>query len=104
MAKEPERRPMGMGPGGGRRGGPGGPFHEKVKLKSPKKTIRRLLSYFKGKIGILVLATLLSGVTAVLGIVTTRVNGLIIDDAVAKKDLQQLAYLCLVLLGLSHLV
>ncbi len=101
MAKEPEHRPVGMGPPhGGRRGGPGGPFHEKVKLKSPKKTIRRLLAYFKGKIGILVLATLLSGATAVLGIVTTRLNGLIIDEAIAKKDLQQLVYLCLILLGL----
>ncbi|MBO4953675.1 MAG: ABC transporter ATP-binding protein [Clostridia bacterium] len=94
------QRPMPMGPGGGRRGGPGGMMHEKVKLKSPKKTIRRLLSYFKGKLGILALAVLLSGVTAVLGIITTRFNGLIIDEAIDKQDLTKLVYLCLTLLGL----
>ncbi len=100
MAKEPMQRPMPMGPGGGRRGGPGGMMHEKVKLKSPKKTILRLLSYFKGKLGILALAVLLSGVTAVLGIITTRFNGLIIDEAIDKQDLTKLVYLCLTLLGL----
>ncbi len=101
MAKEQVSRPMPIGPGpGGRRGGPGGPLHEKVKLKSPKKTILRLLAYFKGKLGILALAVLLSGVTAVLGIITTRYNGLIIDEAIAKRDMTQLIYLCLTLLGL----
>lgn len=100
MAKEPMQRPMPMGPGGGRRGGPGGMMHEKVKLKSPKKTILRLLSYFKGKLGVLALAVLLSGVTAVLGIITTRFNGLIIDEAIDKQDLTKLVYLCLTLLGL----
>ena len=98
MAKEPMQRPMPMGPGG-RRGGPGGMMHEKVKLKSPKKTILRLLAYFKGKLGILALAVLLSGVTAVLGIITTRFNGLIIDEAIDKRDLTKLVYLCLILLG-----
>lgn len=101
MAKQPEQRPTSMGPGpGGRRGGPGGMMREKVKLKSPKKTILRLLAYFKGKLGVILLAILLSGVTAVLGIITTRFNGLIIDDAVARRDMTRLAYLCLTLLGL----
>lgn len=99
MANQPAQRPVPMGHGP-KRGGPGGPVHEKVKLKSPKKTIRRLLSYFKGKLGVLSLAIAFSGVTAVLSIITTRYNGLIIDEAISKRDLGQLKYLCLTLLGL----
>ena len=83
-----------------RRGPGGGPMHAvPVKPKNAKGTLRRLLRYLSGSTGRLILVLVLCVVTAAVSIVTTRMNGMIIDDYIAVGDLSGLWKICLVLLG-----
>ncbi len=83
-----------------RRGPGGGPMHAApVKPKNAKGTLRRLLRYLSGSTGRLILVLVLCVVTAAVSIVTTRMNGMIIDDYIAVGDLSGLWKICLVLLG-----
>ena len=74
-----------------RRGPGGGPMHAvPVKPKNAKGTLRRLLRYLSGSTGRLILVLVLCVVTAAVSIVTTRMNGMIIDDYIAVGDLSGL--------------
>lgn len=70
---------------------------KKEKLENPKETVKRLLSYLGSRKGILVLIFLFSSVTAILGIVGTRLNGYIIDEFIEKGDMNGLIKICAIL-------
>lgn len=86
-----------MGPG--RSGGPGANLHrEPVKLKNAKGTLRRLVGYLAGQKKIIIMVFIFSLVSTIIGIVGTRVNGIVIDEYIAKKDLTGLIMICGLLL------
>lgn len=97
---------MRRGPGmpGGRPGGHGpNMFHEKVSLKDATGTLKRLVGYmneFKMK---LFAALFLSVVVSVISIVTTRLNGVAIDEFIALSNIKGLAIICVIILSL-HLI
>ena len=82
-------RPMGFGPGPGR-GGPGG-FRGGVVFEKPKdakRTLVRLVRYLGGNIPILGGIFAFSAVTALVTIIATRINGMVVDDYIAKRDIR----------------
>lgn len=82
----------------------GGPhahlFKEKVKLKDTRATTRRVLAYLAKRKSVLVLVFATATVTTLIGIVGTRLNGYAVDEFIATGDLDSLARLCLILIGL----
>ena len=94
--------PMSGRPGGRPGGGPPMP-HEKVSLKNAKGTLKRLLRYMKSYKLQLIAAFILSAIVSVITIITTRLNGVAIDECIASFDLKSLGILCIVILAL-HLV
>lgn len=94
--------PMSGRPGGRPGGGPPMP-HEKVSLKNAKGTLKRLLGYMKSYKLQLIAAFILSAIVSVITIITTRLNGVAIDECIASFDLKSLGILCIVILAL-HLV
>ena len=96
------RGPMPGGRPGGRHGGPGMP-REKVKLKDAKGTLKRLLDYLKIYKFHIILTFILSAVVSVISILTTRLNGIAIDECIASFDLVSLGKLCLIILAM-HLI
>ncbi len=96
------RGPMPGGRPGGRPGGPGMP-REKVKLKNAKGTLKRLVSYMKSY-KLHILATfILSAIVSIISILTTRLNGIAIDECIAFFDLTSLGKLCILILSM-HLL
>lgn len=96
------RGPMPSGRPGGRPGGPGMP-REKVKLKNAKGTLKRLVSYMKSyKLNILA-TFILSAIVSIISILTTRLNGIAIDECIAFFDLTSLGKLCILILSM-HLL
>ncbi len=95
--------PMGGGRPGGRPGG-GPPMpHEKVSLKNARGTLKRLLTYIGAYKMQIFAAFILSAVVSVISILTTRLNGVAIDDYIAKHNLKSLGILCIIILCL-HLI
>ncbi len=82
------RGPMGPGARIGR---------EKVKLKDPKITIRRLLGYLKANQKTLVIIFLFCIITACISIFGTRMNGYIVDNFIQTGDILGLARICLIM-------
>jgi len=83
-----------------RRGhGPGGNLMVQ-KPKDGKKTLLRLLRYLSDRRAAMALILLISLFGALVSIVATRLNGIIIDDFVVTKDVLGLARICLVLLAI----
>lgn len=89
-----------MRPGGGP-GGPGGPMgrfqKSKVKLKNPKDTLKRILTYLEGNKPALVATFALCTVTALVSIIGTRLNGYAVDAYIEKGDMKGLMAVCLIL-------
>ncbi len=80
-------------------GGPGENLHRApVKLKNAKGTLLRLIAYLAGQKKIIILVFLFSLISTIIGIVGTRVNGIIVDEYIAKKDLAGLLIVCGLLL------
>ena len=96
------RGPIPGGRPGGRPGGPGMP-REKVKLKNAKATLKRLIGYMKSYKLHIIVTFVLSAVVSVISILTTRLNGIAIDECIASFDLASLGKLCLIILAM-HLV
>ncbi len=96
------RGPMPGGRPGGRPGGPGMP-REKVKLKNAKGTLKRLIGYMKAYKLHIIATFVLSAVVSVISILTTRLNGIAIDECIASFDLASLGKLCLIILAM-HLI
>lgn len=94
--------PMGFGPRGGH--GAGGPgqsmLRAKVKLKDAPKTMKRLMGYLADKKWLLMLVMVISVFSTAMTILGTRINGLVVDNAIARGDLRGLAMVCLLLIGM----
>ncbi|GHU79938.1 multidrug ABC transporter ATP-binding protein [Clostridia bacterium] len=100
QTQQPPPRAMGFGPGPGG-GGPGrfaGMVFEKP--KNAKRTLARLVRYLGGNIPVLAGILCFSAITAVITIVATRINGMVVDNYIAKKDIRGLGIICLVMLGI----
>jgi ATP-binding cassette subfamily B protein len=105
--RETEQTKVQIRPGGGP-GGPGGPGggpgamlgRTPVKLKNVKGTLRRVLGYLGGQNKILALVFLFSLLSTVIGIVSTRLNGYVIDNSIAEKDIKGLWMFCGLLAGI----
>lgn len=79
--------------------GPGAMMGVKpAKIKDTKGTLKRLLTYIAGKVGLLSVVFLLCLVTTIVTIVGTRLNGLTIDEFIDKGDMRGLANICIVLI------
>ncbi|MEA4822486.1 MAG: ABC transporter ATP-binding protein [Clostridiaceae bacterium] len=98
-----DARPAGpAGPGGpGRPGGPhGGMMMGKPeKLKDFKGTMRRLLHYVVMKKALIIAVFLISLLSAVVSIISTKLNGTIVDDFIDTGDILGLARILLILGG-----
>lgn len=96
--KNENRPPMGGGP----RRGPGGPHGPMMveKPKNAKGTLKRLLGFMRGNLGLLILVMVMSVFTAVISIVTTRLYGTVIDDYIAVGNMDALWKIAAVLLGI----
>lgn len=94
--------PMAFGPRGGH--GAGGPgqsmLRAKIKLKDAPKTMKRLMGYLADKKWLLMLVMLISVFSTAMTILGTRINGLVVDNAIARGDLRGLAMVCLLLIGM----
>lgn len=88
---------------GGRPGGSGARMghHPKEKLKNPKHTISRLLSYIGNQKLALSIVFILCIITTVVSVLATRLYGAIIDDYIIPHDLSGLKRTCL-LLGVMY--
>ncbi|MDR3086023.1 MAG: ABC transporter ATP-binding protein/permease [Christensenellaceae bacterium] len=97
-----QSRPAMPGPGGRGPGGPGGPMRGVIfeKPKNLKGSFMRLLGFLKGDLPKILLVSGLSVFTAGVGVVSTRVYGLAIDQYILPGDLAGLTRLCLGLLVL----
>ncbi len=99
---EPRREERRPGPGVGMR--PGGPFGmpmgPKPKLKDARGTLRRLLGYLGSMKVRLVFVLVLAAAGTLTTVWGTRINGSIIDELVATRDVSRLAASCGLLLGL----
>ena len=89
-------------PGGRPGGGPPMP-HEKVKLKNAKGTLKRLITYMTAYKFQLVTTFILSAVVSIISILTTRLNGIAIDECIASFNLKALGILCIIIL-VMHLL
>ncbi len=98
------------GPGGpGGPGKPGGGPHggmmmgKPEKLKDFKGTVRRMLGYVVSQKRLIIAVFLISILSAVVSIVSTKLNGTIVDDFIATGDIPGLARI-LIILGVVYLV
>ena len=89
--------PMGRGPGGRRQMGP------KEKIKNPKVTIKRLLSYLTTQKTILILVFILCLIATLITVITTRLYGDVIDQYIIPGNLNGLKQISILLIGL-HLI
>ncbi|MEL7622949.1 MAG: ABC transporter ATP-binding protein [Clostridiales bacterium] len=104
MALIPNRTVLGRPRGGPGPGGPGAHLvREKVKLKDTKGTIKRLGAYLADKAWLLALVVLFSLASTAVSIAGTRINGIVVDDYVAKGDGRGLLLICLGL-GAMYLI
>jgi ATP-binding cassette subfamily B protein len=87
---------MGFGMGRGRPG-PGTVFE---KPKNAKRTLARLVRYLGRNIPILVGILCFSAVTATITIIATRINGMVVDNYIARRDIRGLGIICLIMLGI----
>lgn len=79
-------------------GGPGAMLaRTPVKLKNVKGTLRRLISYLSGQNKIIILVFIFSLVSTIISILGTRMNGFVVDNYIANKDLMGLITVCLLL-------
>lgn len=76
---------------------------KKEKLENPKETVKRLLGYLGSKKKRLISILLLSLITAVIGIVGTRLNGYVIDEFIDKGNMAGLIKICGIL-GFIYIV
>jgi ATP-binding cassette subfamily B protein len=98
-AEQPSR-PMGFGHGPGR-GGPGGPLGMVFeKPKNAKRTLARLVRYLGGNIPVLAGILCFSAASALITIIATRINGMVVDNYIAKRDIRGLGIICLIMLGI----
>ena len=89
------------GPFPGRPGGGGGHWAglgEKQKAKDARGTLVRLLRYLGRKRAKVLVVFGATTAATVLTLVTTRMNGMLLDTAIAQKDLRALGAACLLLL------
>ncbi|GHU89003.1 multidrug ABC transporter ATP-binding protein [Spirochaetia bacterium] len=100
QTQTPPPRPMGFGPGRGGPGGPGGFGMTFEKPKDAKRTLARLVRYLGGNIPILAGILCFSAITALITIVATRINGMVVDNYIARQDIRGLGIICLILLGI----
>jgi len=87
----------------GRRGPGGGGHRGPMMIEKPKNagvTIKRLTGYFKSKIPLLIIVLCTCLLTALINIMITRINGIIIDDYVMVGDIRGLLFICLALLSM----
>jgi ATP-binding cassette subfamily B protein len=84
-----------MRPGGGPAGAMMG--RTPVKLKNAKGTLRRLISYLAGQNKIIALVFTFSLVSTIISILGTRMNGFVVDNYIANKDLKGLLSVCILL-------
>jgi ATP-binding cassette subfamily B protein len=69
------------------------------KPKDSKKTLRRLVRYLSRNIPVLLSIMAFSAVTALITIMATRINGVIVDSYIARRDIRGLGIICAVLLA-----
>ncbi len=86
----------GRGPGGH---GPGGNLMVQ-KPRDAKKALRRLIAYLADRKMAMFLIVLICVFSALVSVVATRINGIIIDDFIDTGDVLGLARICLVLLAI----
>ncbi len=80
-------------------GGPGAVlFKEKVKLRDPKATLKRILRYLGKKKTSLVLVFICAAVSTLISITGTRLNGYTVDRFIRTGDMRGLGLICLVML------
>lgn len=75
-------------------------FRPKVTLKSPRKTLERLVTYLRQSWGVLVVAVATAVLATAVTIVGTRLNGSILDDFIAVGDLDGLTAMALLMAGI----
>lgn len=81
--------------------GPRGPMsHQKVELKNPKHTIKRLLAYMGNQTLTLVVVFILCLITTLVSVLATRLYGNIIDEYIIPGNLSGLKMICLILGGM----
>ena len=73
-------------------------FDKKQKAKDTKGTLKRIWTYLNSNRKALFLTFFLSGLTAILGIIATRMSGYAIDDYIVLQDQRGLFSLCALLL------
>lgn len=96
MSNRPGPGGPGRGPGGH---GPGGNLMVQ-KPRDAKKTLRRLVAYLADRKAAMLLIVLICVFSALVSVVATRINGIIIDDFIDTGDVLGLARICLVLLAI----
>ena len=96
MSNRPGPGGPGRGPGGH---GPGGNLMVQ-KPRDAKKTLRRLIAYLADRKMAMFLIVLICVFSALVSVVATRINGIIIDDFIDTGDVLGLARICLVLLAI----
>ena len=76
-------------------GGPGSTFEKTpVKLKNAKGSLKRLVSYLSGQNKIIILVFIFSLVSTIISILGTRMNGFVVDNYIANKDIKGLIKSC----------
>ncbi len=90
-------RPMGPGPGGP---GPGGRFTKAEKLKDPKSTIKRLITYMGHRVNALILVFILCIISTIVSVLATKYYGDVIDEYIIPGDLSGLKMICLFMGGI----
>jgi ATP-binding cassette subfamily B protein len=81
-------------------------FGAKAKLKNPKITLKRLMTYLAGKKGVMLAVMVLCVITTLISVVMTRLNGQIVDlidegiKAATGIDMKSIISLCLLMLTL----
>ena len=82
-------------------GGPGAMLAKTpVKLKNAKGTLKRLISYLSGQNRIIILVFIFSLVSTIISILGTRMNGFVVDNYIARKDLKGLILACGLLMAI----
>lgn len=82
----------------------GGPhahlMHQKVHLKKPLDTIRRIGSYLASRKKVLLIVLLCAILSTLITIIGTRLNGYTVDHFISTGNVRGLGQVCLVLIGL----
>ena len=73
-------------------------INKKEKLKNPKETTKRLLTYMGSKKVSLILIFFLCVITTAISIAGTRINGIVVDKYIAVGDISGLFKICMTLI------